>query len=417
MRCPFCSLDMEALANSQASGHSLEGACTECRARARVALLAPHALKQAVPRESASTRARNVAAAIDRASRGAPRVAARARRPPAWLALPATAVVAAAAALAFVVARPNGASTPVTAGPALVAGEVTAADASIALGAAIPSETEMVVTSPAAMLRLGDGTEIEVSRASALAWKPRDVRIVLVRGAIALSVRPRPQRPLSVMTDEAVVTVVGTKFRVSRELGTGTHVSVQEGTVEVRRGADTVRLSANDGELHAEPSAPMPIADAGPASSIAIAPEADADAAVHADSLDAASPSRAALHPVKAAAIRDRLRRGHVREARELYQRAKSQAGSGSPELRIVEAELLLAEGRHAAAIDVYLLVARSSPSTSQGEEGLFAAAQLLVDHGGRERGRVLLREYRGKYPRGRFRSEVERLLDATGGP
>ncbi len=83
---------------------------------------------------------------------------------------------------------------------------------------------------------LKDGSRIYVGAKSSVDVKldPRARRVVLNGGEAFFEVAHDPARPFTVVTDDAVVRVLGTKFDV-RRTPDGTQVSVLDGRVEVRR--------------------------------------------------------------------------------------------------------------------------------------------------------------------------------------
>jgi hypothetical protein len=130
----------------------------------------------------------------------------------------ATTAIVAAAAVILIVDRQRTAPAPAVADkPLRVDGSrLDLGDAQIAIGA----ETTFDVTRP-------DG----------------GVLVALERGKVELEVAPRKDRaPLIVRAGDVDVVVVGTRFAVER--GTEVTVTVTEGVVSVRRGANQVRVAA-----------------------------------------------------------------------------------------------------------------------------------------------------------------------------
>ncbi len=369
------------------------------------------------PAQSEDGRRRQIAAAL-RAARSQPaRTAPRFRG---WTAFAGGALATAAAALvAFIALRvPDPTSSPGWA--VLESGHLGEGGASFESGATLTREGLLEVPAGAeAKLKLADGSEVEAVEGSRFSASVAvGSSFGLESGRLTFSVRPRPKdSPFVVETAEARVTVVGTRFMVSRALtgaGPVTEVSVEHGIVEVRSAADgTVRRLMAGERLRVPPE-------------VAASPGSSAPGQVE----EQAAPEKTASRPVAprhrpppadAAGIeyiRNRIQAGQLKEARALIARARG-AGPGADlaELAVVEAEATLAEGRHGAAIDAYLAVTRKFPGTPQAEEALFAAASLAVDHAGRARGLQLLRQYQSTYPRGSFSEDVRRLQKALGGP
>jgi len=95
-------------------------------------------------------------------------------------------------------------------------------------------------------LHLADGSEIRLDAASELvvSWHLRSRQTELKRGQALFAVAPMTWRPFLVDAGPAAVRVVGTRFNVSR-LDDAVTVTVAEGRVAVRTGADAVLLEAN----------------------------------------------------------------------------------------------------------------------------------------------------------------------------
>ncbi|MCB9732368.1 MAG: FecR domain-containing protein [Deltaproteobacteria bacterium] len=105
-------------------------------------------------------------------------------------------------------------------------------------------EAPAIVDDPAlATLTVAPGSDVTLPT-----WSAGAADVVLARGAVDAAVRPRiGDQRFVVRTDELVATAVGTAFRVSREPGVGSRVTVQEGVVLVELAAGgEVTLGAGD---------------------------------------------------------------------------------------------------------------------------------------------------------------------------
>ncbi|MBW2523181.1 MAG: FecR domain-containing protein [Deltaproteobacteria bacterium] len=383
-------LALEGLAPAEIQQH-LE-ACAACQAKLDRFEASLGALREeAPPAEEEPARARSIDRALDAAAIAPPTPLRTSRRP----LLAAAAVVVAAAAAVVVVPRLL-ASGPE--GWTLEAGQLAADGAKVEPGDALPDGQDVTAEGAEARIRFSDDSRVTAIDGTRFGIRGTTPELDLSEGTLEIVATPRTDAsPLRVHTAEAVVTVVGTRFSVSRA-GTETNVSVSEGVVEVTRLADGQHKRLGVGEmLKVGAEVPKPQASA--------APTATASASA------TATPVRRA----SIADIRAQIAAGNFAEARKLISRARSQGGVSQAELAIVEAEALLAQGKGGQAAQAYLAVAESFPSTPQAEEALFAAAQLSLGRSGKgKRGLGLLRQYLARYPSGRFSAEAKRLLDAA---
>lgn len=149
---------------------------------------------------------------------------------------------------AIVVAASDGYAT-------LVSGKVMSGSVDVLAGSRLGLSSRVETgKEEGATLRASGGYELSLSTQSEVAFLPlrgksgaehRELR--LYRGVVELSVSPLPQgSTFSVLTDDAKVTVVGTKFSVEAHAGDGTCVRVTEGKVKVERGAAQRMLGAGD---------------------------------------------------------------------------------------------------------------------------------------------------------------------------
>jgi len=373
-------------------------ACQTTLAELRASIAAIGTL--AMPAPSPAKREQEIRHAIT-AGLAAP---ARAKR--AWLAIGAG--LAAAGAVAVLVVF-LGRSRPATSEPVIAQG---------ALSAPIALDTLVdVVGQRDAVVQLADRTTLTLAPATRIARRDRAAsRWELAHGKMALAVTKRGRdNPLQVITEEARVEVVGTRFTVERHDAT-TRVEVSEGVVRVvPRTGDVVMLSAGQAWSAAPPAPPPPPAlDAG-----IDAPAVDASIAVAPSPPTHAPPSHAPPPPrhFDAAVIRSTIRAGKLADARKLIEAGRQAYRDSAPtlaELGILAAEADLAERQTKRAIDKYLAVVRDFPATAQAEQALFAAAQLALDRpDSGYRAKALLEDYLQTYPRGQFRKDAERLLES----
>jgi hypothetical protein len=292
-----------------------------------------------------------------------------------------------------------------------------------AIAAPAPGQVVEVAAHDRVVLRTPDDSTIEASELTRFERADRAAtRWRLERGRLESHVTKRaPGETFEVITPEATVAVVGTRFSVDRAVIDGaptTHVAVEEGVVRVTPvGGDAVVLHAGD-EWPRAITAPAPAdagadtsdRDAGVAAATIDAP-ADVDAAPHGERSPPARPAR----PFDAAAIRTRIHAGELAAARRLIDdgRKAAHAAPDLAELGILAAEAELAERADRRAIDLYLAVVRDYPATPQAEQALFAAAQLAFDRpDAGYRPEAILRDYLDTYPHGQFARDAQRLLD-----
>lgn len=186
-------------------------------------------------------------------------------RPPSvatgWLLLAASVLVAFGALLVW--SSPH--SVPVVNGvpaqaedPVVIAtivnGPAAVRDQTIHAGGRVIAEQrlELAIVGEATRLGLEPGTTVTLER-------PAGLRIVIERGALAVSAAPQSaDRPLVVMTPHAEVRVVGTVFRVV--VGACTVLSVEHGTVQMRAHNTECVVGAGEFARCAVGEAPLRIA-------------------------------------------------------------------------------------------------------------------------------------------------------------
>lgn len=269
-----------------------------------------------------------------------------------WIALP-SAVVAAAAAIAFVVFFKR----PMHGLP----------DAPVA--ATVVEETPMrVVTGDApSTITVGDA-HVTLAADSAVVMPRANEAAVLEKGTATFAIAPRTGRQFVVVAGDAVVRVIGTKFRVARFEERVT-VAVERGVVDVTFQGATTKVSAGQ-SWDSQPK----------------------HVSTPAKQADVVAPKRA--KPAATAATDD--------------DRAKYETARDS-------------EARDpAGALAGYLEVARGNSRWA--ELSLYAAARLSADQkassdkGGEARAKTLLQMYLRRFPRGANAADARQLLDRLKG-
>lgn len=98
---------------------------------------------------------------------------------------------------------------------------------------------------------LADGSHLTLAPASSLrpTWRFARRAYVLQRGEAFFAVRHDPTHPFTVAAGDAKVRVLGTRFDVHRAAGDRVRVEVEQGLVEVARGASVARVAAGQGAL------------------------------------------------------------------------------------------------------------------------------------------------------------------------
>jgi len=398
MSCPLCDVPTAKLAAAVLAEQSREGqACESCRARLKAIEVHLSAMRaSAAPELAPAERERRVRLAVA-AARGA-MASSTPRRPNRLVWGLGVGALVAVVVIAIVVSQ--GGST----GPErLVLGDGAVAQvggARLVLDGPVPRDVELE-TGPGSEggLRLSDGTEVRISGGTRFVVPSGSTRFEVRKGMLSFAVKKRPVgQAMFVETDEVVVRVLGTRFSVSRSQGRSV-VAVSEGLVEV--------TERRNGAMHQLASGTS-IASGGASST------PDAGEAVDAGSEPTRTPARPVQRKPVAGlnAIRARLEAGQLAEAHALIRAAKQQSSSvDQAEVLIIEAEVFLAERQYEQALGAYLRVTREHAKAPQAEEALFAAAQLAIDHSTAARGHALLLEYQRRYPAGRFRQDVDRLL------
>lgn len=366
--------------------------CAECRVEARALSLARDILGDGFELDSKS-RSRVFSRAFSEAKApGGSRASMRSRVWPLAAAAALFALVAGASVTLYPRTRARLASVPAPElganvwRPHVLSGRVTVGGRELEKGEVVADGAELVSTARA-VVQLGTA-RVALDPGTRISWNEKDASVRLDTGRVELEVVHRKVRAFSVLTDEMRVDVVGTRFAVTRH-----EVSVGAGRVRVTRLADSSLRELGPGERF----------DLGTSASGGILPNDDTGRGTE-------------KAPVNVSAIlasaRRELSAGRVDRARAEVQRALG--GSPTP-AQTAEANSLLAEcalvaGDSKSAQAGYAKVARENAGTPAGETAAYAAARLEKDP---KRARGLLEDYLRRYPKGRFRSEVQARLSA----
>jgi hypothetical protein len=251
--------------------------------------------------------------------------------------------------------------------PSPLASDTAVVPAPVLAPQPLPRDTTHIVTNGAptrttigeTTLILGAESEVHVDGADDSGWLVR-----LDRGEVDCEVAPRNGRPpFVVQAGETRVTVVGTRFTVTRE-GFAARVRVREGLVQVASGANQLRLGAGE-QWPPEPAMTAPEQRPAPAGPL---PRAQARA-------------RKAVPAPQAATPGDRFEKAARLEADD-------------PE----------------AALALYRSLGRGKGRWAA--NALYAEARLELERGRPDRARVALRRYLERHPNGQNSSDVRSLLE-----
>ena len=292
-----------------------------------------------------------------------------------------------------------------------------------------------------ARIAAGDGIKVVAKRNSRFvlgaAKARKQVQFTLIKGKTLFSVdRNKVKAPLVVLTDEARVEVVGTKFSVDRGVTeqSTTCVAVTAGKVRfVARSSGRTRevsggqtvcasqtggiIAAGTGEQVALPptenrTPPKPVvSDAGlvdasskPIPTPTVEPSLDEPSKPRKPST---KDSRSALKEIRA-----HLRQGDATQARALIRQAEKQRFSATTraELKMLTAEADLLEHKYQSAFAKYRTVWTKFGRTRQAEIALFAGIKLArKGRAGAGQLDKLIERYLERFPNGMFRSDVVR--------
>ncbi len=261
-----------------------------------------------------------------------------------WIAV----VLAAAAVIALLIARPWAAPAPAV--------------------AIAPAPSHMLSEAAASHVTLGEN-ELDLGpRTSVVSTGDDDHGVVLVleQGSVGCHVAPRHGRPpFVVQAGDVRVTVKGTRFTVTRA-GADVTVNVESGVVEVTAGGASVDLHAGD----RWPAAPPPPSASAPT---IVVPTASS-AASSAPSVHASASARPVL----------------------------------DPQARFEAAEALEASDPD-AALTTYAALAKGTGPWA--ENALYAQGRLLFERGRKADAQRVLRDYVTRYPAGPNVGDARALL------
>ncbi|MDQ3335616.1 MAG: FecR family protein [Myxococcota bacterium] len=275
-----------------------------------------------------------------------------------WIALPSVAVAAAAAAVfAFAIDTPKALPTaPV----------------------ALVEETPMRVVSGASPSTITVGDAHVTLDAESAVVMPRgganESTAVLERGAAWFAIAPRTNREFIVVAGDAVVRVIGTKFRVARSEERVT-VEVERGLVDVTFQGSTVKIAAGE-KWDSSPAKPV----------------VDRAAIIEPDTKPAVVVEKKRVPTAKAQA--PSVRADDDEQAK--YWRA-----------------VALEARDPGTALASYLELARGTSTWAR--NSLYAAARLSADRG-ETRAKTLLDMYLRRFPRGANAADARKLLDRLKG-
>ena len=294
----------------------------------------------------------------------------------------------------------------------VAAGVVSWRGRQAAAGAAIDPGSELASVGRA-RLALGPA-DVELAPDSGIVWRPAESSLVLVRGAVQVTVEHVEHQHFRVATPAFMVEVVGTAFQVDLR-----GVRVTRGTVHVLSsdGRDVIAVLPAGGAWSTPARALVASSQSAtaPSAALAEAPPSAAPAGAPLAVLPGTSRDADATESVRRwlSAARRALSAHHTAEA----ERAVDAALRLHPtSYELAEARTLLAEcagasGDGARAVRLYLDVARQFSTLPAAENALFAAARTEDRVGASDAAQRLFTDYLRRYPGGRFRDEAERHL------
>lgn len=148
-------------------------------------------------------------------------------------------------------------ASPIAARPARVTprwiwpGAAVAASLVAAAVLAMPPAAIQSAPGKSREVALADGSHVTLAPASSLrpTWRFARRAYVLQHGEAFFAVRHDPAHPFTVAAGEAKVRVLGTRFDVHKATGDRVRVEVEQGLVEVARGASSARVAAGQEAL------------------------------------------------------------------------------------------------------------------------------------------------------------------------
>jgi ferric-dicitrate binding protein FerR (iron transport regulator) len=269
------------------------------------------------------------------------------------------------------------------------------------------TEIETRGTDSAVLLTAAGGLELQIGPETILkrlvdpGWAFR-----IERGSIQVNLAGADhRRRLAVLTPRGTVSVTGTRFLVSVRTNR-VSVTVFRGGVTYHRSGRSALALAQGRKMVDGPAGPKVTASVDTPPRWLISPPT-AVAAV--PTPDAPKPG---AEDCRTGRIRSLLKKGSARRALALIRACKSERGMRAVDLATLQAEALLAAGRVGSAVRAYHRIARRYRGSRAAENALFAAGQLEMTRLGRKkRALATFKKYLARYPQGRYRSDVRRLI------
>jgi transmembrane sensor len=299
----------------------------------------------------------------------------------------------------------------------LVAGPLVAAAATLAIvvGTRTSPKNIAVIDEPARVLSgsapssvsFGDAhLELDAHTAVVMNHENGQPIVLLERGAAWFTVAPRLQRPeFVVRAGDAMVRVVGTRFRVARS-EERISVDVERGLVDVQFRGGVVKVAASQ-----RWSSESPVA----VSAIAGTPSPVGPIAATEPATEPMAAPVPALDPPAAGPVRTPSHRAEPKAGPRIEPKPAPRAPSAPEETQAgdrdrAEYERLAAlePKTPAAALDGYLALARGTSRWA--DLALYAAARLAADHHDR-RAEALLGIYLQRFPKGANAADARQLL------
>jgi transmembrane sensor len=274
-------------------------------------------------------------------------------------------------------------------------------------------EPARVVTGAAPSSVLFGDSHIELAAATALVMshEAEHPTVTLERGAAWFTVAPRLSRPAFIVrAGDAMVRVVGTKFRVSRS-EERIAVEVDHGLVDVNFRGSEVAIGGGQRWSSEAPgrilaAAAPPAIEAGAPAPVTASPDPETPAAPPPEAAPPARPHRPA-HPAPAHPAHPSAGSAGARPEPRA-QAAEPEAPKGDRDGAEYDRLAALEPASPAAALAGYLALARGTSRWA--DPALFAAARLAVDRRD-PRAETLLIVYLERFPSGANAADARQLL------
>lgn len=332
--------------------------------------------------------------------------AERSRRRPIAIGL----AVAVAVALAAVVllARPSAPTEVEVASP-----EVPRPSETVVHSGAVEDREPGSTSAPTAgHLALADGSQIELldgARVEIVRDEADLVTIAHEAGSARFVVSHRPSRPFVVRCGEVEVVVRGTRFVVTRD--EGVRVDVEEGRVEVRRGADVTVLVAGE-SLRIEPPAAHEAsvdveAPTVPAEPLATPPTR---AMEHEHGMEREAPGVDELLAEADVARRERRLPDAARALERAIALLHGDARAATPLFMLGRVER--SRGRHAAAARAFEDAYARDPEAVLAEDALAESVVSFAEAGDHDAAARGAARYREHFPSGHYAARVTAAIE-----